>query len=822
VRFFFSGNEELAKHYAPIVTIISNNFAQLCKLRGLAQNASRFSLGEYGVEVSIQYFFGQVQAQIHAPLSVQEEVVVTETLRFKSAIWIRTFDEAVRFSYNGMFFSYSEYIEPVYEPAKLIITGVESHAPGNNAIVVAEEEYKGTIIFLNLTEPFGINSSFAKCSYIKNSMGYIARVEGYSIVTDGDFYGYKKSAFFCPDGANIKCISGGDVNFRDSITEFRDSVYIGEDFEVFAWGYGKFSWALGPDYQTVRSLFKSALSNARNVNTEEVAIWWFGTSGPVASTLRRVEFPSSFTTLYLSGNADTQITTFGPFDGVDLSGGDFADFGINVYVHALGSVDMTIKLIDTNGEIITHLIDTEILKNTSTSDWSTFWCDGANGKDGVLGVWVWFDGYVVPDRAKGSPRGYIQFYYDVDFFTPIIKTIAYSKDLGWKKCATIGDLGSTQLVSGQGFVMVVDLWWSTYSDFVLIQKVMYSFNTDDLILKKRELDAYGYGYFIYNDKITITPNRANGRSIIFLSEDAMYLSLYNFVDYQNGIYRIEGSSLNLIRAFEEEEIEPIFIDEKAGVLCTKKAILLDHGARVIQCNHCCGVFLDFTHYVDWLESGEFVINKIPDGDDQPVTVDILPAGMYNFYEFSEDASVCVISNYWSNPEDSQISAPAIVVDFSDPVYRFEPSDQVILQYMDPFIFSENNGAPVVGYPSVIPYGARYVSICECYPESGPQRKHYVYSGYKSSNDYNPRGSGFSNATAGVCPLQADSSISIASRFPTIVPQYSNATANRRDQRYDGKRLNRYIYHHTGKILRRVSEELEPINTELEISTTRRV
>lgn len=813
MRLFFSGNEELARHYAPIVTTISNNFAQLCKLRGLAQNASHFSLGEYGVAVSIHYSFGQLQAQIHAPFSVQEEGVVTETLKFKSAIWIRTFDEAVRFSYNGMFFSYDAYIEPVYDPPKLIITGVESYIPDEGAIIVAAEEYRDTINFSNFTEPFGISSTFANCSYMKNFYGSIDRVVGASIVVDGNFQGYKQSAFFCPDGRTLNCVCGGDSVFRDEFSETRESTDLGDECYVFAWGVRQegsilgyvYKFLLGPDYGTVRSTVKAMLDGNRNMDAELATCQFFGTSGPPSAVMRRVEFPSKYTAIYLSGDGNAVITKEGPqYLWGASSSSEYIEYQMWVRIKAVGSASMIVKMLDIDGTVVTEDIDPKIFWFSDIVNVSNFSCDGQDGKPGVMWVTIDYSGYVAPDFVRGAPRGYIEY---VTRGKPV--AAAYVKELGWKKCISINNSLTDTC-----------LWWSTYSEWVLVANWLY-FQRSNISLRKREPDAYGIGYYIYNEKINLIPN-PSGKFAIFLSEYALYVSLYNFAGNPNGIYRVEGSSLTLVLEFAPGEMEPVFMDEKSGVLCTKKAILLDHGARVIQCNECCGMFLDFTHYVDKLESGAFVINKIPEGDDPPVTVDTLPAGAYNFYELSEDASVCVISNYWQYHNDPQSSAPAIVVDFSDPVYRFEPSDQTILQYMDPFIFNADNGSAVVGYQSIIPYGARYVSICECSPESADGRKHYIYNAYANPTGYNARCSGLSDSTSGPCPIQPGSKVNNFHKFPTIVPQYSNATANRRDQRYDGKRLNRYIYHHTGKILRRISEDLEPINTEFEISTTRSV
>ena len=313
------------------------------------------------------------------------------------------------------------------------------------------------------------------------------------------------------------------------------------------------------------------------------------------------------------------------------------------------------------------------------------------------------------------------------------------------------------------------------------------------------------------------------QSVVIFSENGRYVSLYNCHSHANGIYDIITGNFNQVHLYDETEIEPIFMDDVAGVICTKRAIYLDHGARSLLCTECCGMFLDHTHYVDKLADGSFVLNKIVDGDNGlvGVMVDSLPAGAYNFYEFSEDASVCIISNYYMYPEDPQPSSPAIVLDYADPVYRFEPSDQTIIQYMRPDLFEPTEENKYLGYPTGIPFGTRYVNVCTCYPSGVPKREHFVYCCPKNGvtiteSTMNDHGN------SSFCPLQSQERIYYREKFPTIVPQYSTAAVNRRDYRYDGKRLNRHIYHHTGKILRRISEELEPIDVEFETTITRSV
>ena len=228
MRVFFSGNEDLARHHLPIVQSVANSFAERCKKAGLSQNAMAFSFNDTGAHASIQYVFGQLNVQISAPFTTSEGGTITETFKSKKAIWIRTFDESVRYSYNGMFFSYDSSIEPIYEPSELKITSVKKKViTDEGARIVASWANRGSIEFSHYTEPYGINAAFAECSYQPDN--YSWRLMTKEIVVEGDSYGYPACAFYVPRANELRWQAGGDAVLAHSAHECAQGLSLGRN-----------------------------------------------------------------------------------------------------------------------------------------------------------------------------------------------------------------------------------------------------------------------------------------------------------------------------------------------------------------------------------------------------------------------------------------------------------------------------------------------------------------------------------------------------------------------------------------------------------------
>jgi hypothetical protein len=273
-------------------------------------------------------------------------------------------------------------------------------------------------------------------------------------------------------------------------------------------------------------------------------------------------------------------------------------------------------------------------------------------------------------------------------------------------------------------------------------------------------------------------------------------------------------------------MEPVFVSADGSVIATKTKIYLP--GQTIECTECCGVFLDYTHYVDRISYDQFVIKEMLTG----TIVDATIKGLYNFYEFSEDTSVCVLSKYYKYNTDDLTCGPAIVVDFADPVYKFEPSDVVLIQHLDEIVFQSSTENAVYGYAGSIPYGARYRGVCSClcYASdfSYTERRHYIYCTPPGGITVHLPGGSVQCVLCNQCkaggynnPIRmTDEQIRLNK---TVIPQYTDASARRDNEDYDGVRLNKYIYHHVAKILRRREPGLTPLDVQVVSDvTTKRV
>lgn len=827
MRVFFSGNEELARHHLPIVKSVANSFAERCKKAGLSQNAMAFSFNDTGAHASIQYVFGQLNVQISAPFTTSEGGT-TETFKSKRAIWIRTFDEDVWYSYNGMFFSLWDFIEPVYEPSELKITDVEQHiAVDAGARTITP--VKGSIQFTKILGPYGIDAVFAECLYQKEGSGY--QNVGSENVVEGFAYGYNPCAFYVPRSNELRWQAGGDAVFKDEFPVVAGE-HMFNTMVCFPWASPRHepadcvcdscdathgisaSYLLGPTWDAFEQDFREAFSDI-SIDPDLAVSLFLGTGERPAVTDSQVFLPTEFVTLYYEGNPEATITSrelhdwYDDYSGLDLWLG-------YVNISAGDGAVLVIKMVDVDGTVVSQSIPAVTMDGLTCKAGEHGWIPSHGGSGGTL-VALMVTGAAMPEVHSGAPRGYIHFVFTR--YPSGSRAIAYSKQEGWKKCVPIPSFYSQRITPslflGPYAEVYVSLGAPNYRQFYLV-----------LAYYRKAFDV-AKDRFSYSGHLTIKTALSDSLSdlkngIVIFSENGRYVSLYNCQGLQNGIYDIRTTTFMLVHLYDDTEIEPIFMDDVAGVICTKRAIYLDHGARSLLCTECCGMFLDHTHYVDKLADGSFVLNKIVEEDGlHGEMVDSLQAGAYNFYEFSEDGSVCIISNYYMYPEDPQPSSPAIVLDYADPVYRFEPSDQIILQYMSPQLYAPTDENKRVGHPNGVPLGSKYINLCECHPTSRPARIHSVFCAP-------PNGTGTFEAkqvdyiSLSMCPLETGSYIRYGNKRPTIVPQYSTAAVNRRDYRYDGKRLNRHIYHHTGKILRRISEELEPIDVEFETTITRSV
>jgi len=843
VRVFLSGNEELARTYLPIVKARAESLASLSKKRGLLQNAESFSFAESGTSVSIQYAFGQLQVSISSPFSTEDVSRKVLKSERETLVWIRTFDDLVFGSYNGMFFDLNSFILPAYEPPFLAIADVEKQPAQEHASVAVPASTFDSWSFYNLNRGLSSSLYLGALSYVDTE----GRPRSAAVnVVDGVTHGYHPSCFYSESLNSLKWKFGGDVQYPDLEAEISGSdtfSYSSQTYAICSYHVKdpNITTGIGFPKEEFRSRILSAAatlsppppSSDVDVGITEFLRRAFDVAIDVVERAPAV-YPNGWIPEWDTGKiATVSEYMYVRLDAQNVSVNanmveyrsppeyleEYWDF--DVIVNA--DVSLKISMIESDGTVVHDSIP---LYNES--GYTIYGQNALTVRPGFPNWWGYGGGragfavksFYVPSSMWAAKRNFIQlattltWVFDLNspmwFVGMAHQAFAYRKETGWLPCS---GLSGTILYDDEAEIFLCARWSfynGYYPDFSLVGRNLdgdhYIFNA--IFNFRGDWRKSSPGYYGFPDVRFI------------LNKNGSLFSLHGAYNAQNGVYRITKSNATLLHAYTVSEIEPVFMSDDGDVLVTKSKIYLN--GRVIECTECCGIFLDYTHFVDKTGEETFVIKKIL--YDSEVIVDVLEGQGHNFYELSEDSSVCIISRYYTSEANKGSVHYAVVVDFADPVYKFELSDQVINQFMNPEIFNSPH-SDKLGYPTIIPYGARYVTACSClkqYSGSAPSENltHYVYNPM-------PGGTTLLKTTGDVCPMN-NVSISgvLNSKRPTfpsskaIVPQYHRATVQRGKSEYGDKRLNKFIYHHTGRILRRISDGLFPferiIKSEVEI------
>lgn len=835
MREVLSGNREVAAYYLPVVKAEAVNFATRCKNRNLSQDSMTFSFDETGTSVSIQYRFGEVSIFINAPAVTKNIPTRKKTpAEIETLVWIKKFDNPILGSYNGLFFDSNSFIYPRYEEIDLVISSVTKVMPNAGA-----ELSMPTSAFDSWSVHairFGLSSSLyiADCKYY-NGTGY-AVIE--ADIISGILNGYRPSCFFATGDGNLNFKFGGDIEHPEINDEISGSISLANidaDYPLVVYGTNEpvLTLGIGIDLSQLCSDIASSVAPL-GIST---ATSYFASDQFIGLQDLAQEIVDRWPEMYPSGIVDSwysgNIHGSNYFLNVKIEAGNVSaninSYGPDIYndVHSdvviSGNINFLVSMIKKDGTVISESIPAHNssgyvgVSDQALSGWPGapgsngsgpgYYADNGNGITFILKI----KSFYVPSNIFVAKRNFFQVYTPITWspFTPAgfwfvggsAQAFAYGDETGWLPCDTLGgimlyDDEANTFVCGK-----IDIYDGKYfGAFSILKRSLstgrYIF-TEVFSCKSANRKSIA-GYWGYEDVRFI------------LNYDGSILSIHNAVDVTSGIYKLSGSSATLLHAYAENEIEPVYVSDDGSVVVTKKKIYF--GERIILCNECCGIFIDHTHFLDKSGPEEFVIKKIlPDSE---IVVDTLSGYGHNFYELSEDSSVCVISRFHTSLLNPGSVYYAVVVDFADPVYKFEFSDQVINQFIDPEIFINCIYPEQFGYPGFIPYGARYVSICECTKQnvSGiPAQflKHYVYN--------TPPGGTTFCKYMDHCPMHnLNISGTVSQRgpdFPTsksIVPQYQKPAVQRSNVSYDEIRLNKFIYHHAGRILRRISDGLVPI------------
>lgn len=819
-----NGSIPVCELYLPMVKSTAIAFAKLCKKRNLAQNETSFSLPN--AEVEISYCFGKVSIILTAVSSEQEIELVKEESEKIIPIWIKTFDEVVVGSFGGMFYGQYAVMLPSYSPAALQVNTVELDITSEaDAELCCPYASLTSLTLQSLVAGFSLTNAIAYVQYYHNSGYYYT----YSSTLDAIMKGFKSSAFTASGDGLIEYTYGGDYWNPEITPEISGSfpapgtgqpVYICN----FAWSsvYSRNAWGALPVGAVAAWPFESYLGAGVLPST-----LWSGYAGIMSAYIHativaenltfEMPAPSYYWTYVPPGAQGTQYTY---------------EVWWKTYSKSTGTITMEISQICTDGtlqqsEIVMHDEATGILhlakeitvgqvSITREEVYGPYDHYGEIRTAPMIDVYYWYhNGPYVPDTLTVAPRNYISATGTVGFSGNLVQfTIAFDDSTRtWKPCSRLS-VGAA-------------LWTEDCHTFMTYRMTRYDG------IYTAYFDIYSRVYDVLSDSFAYviifsyqSKPRVQSGSLMFgyypvhtiFYPCNTVMSIKGTVDPAvDGVYRITpGSSVSQVHCYTATEMEPVYVSADGSVIATKSKI---YGlGEVIDCTECCGVFLDHTHYVDMVQPDLFVIKEVTTG----AVVDATVAGLYNFYELSEDSSACVISKCYKNPEDNTNARPAMVVDFADPVYRFELSDTVVLQYFPLALYQSNIENTVYGYPTGTPFGARYRGVCSCAcydaKVNATVRSHYIYC-------TPPGGFTFSGLSGGesecvLCNASKPNSYGSPAKLSpgnirltkTVVPQYHNAKDLRENTGYDGKRLNRYIYHHEAKILRRRTDGLTPLET----------
>lgn len=797
MKIYFEGDQEKCSFHLPVVKSIAARFEKFCVARKLKQNFSHFTIGK-DCDVAISYIYGMVEVLISAPFDiVLNPVGGEEEVKKDLPIWIKYFDEVVIGAYNGMFLGLTSTMKVQYLPSELVKNSIETNiTDSTEAELCCGYSVRDSITLRYLIYALSTSNIVAAIQY--GTDGYYYRT--YSSLEDEVLTGLKASAFLATGDGDVHFTLGGDHQYPEFESESTgsftapgtgDPVYI----HNVAWSfiYSSPAWGAFPADTPIAWPFESWFDGPTFAST-----LWSGFKGIMSQYVHATLAASNL--VFEMGEPVWDENTSLPYG----DGGH--EYWFNTISKTTGVVVIKVNQINTDGELSSCdivLYDSVNAINRFTRDIFVAQVQTLP-EPNLKHVYYWHHtGPYVPENFFAAPRNYISMYGYAGMastYQRLAAAFAFDDSSGsWKEC---NFLAKNPILWSEDCHTYVGIegeregttYWTTFSvyrrTYDLITSTFSYVSVLDYRTTNHVVSSLMYGYLPVH-------------TILYPCGDIV--SVYGASDPdKNGIYRIDGLTADKIYDYTLYEIEPVFVSHDGTVVVTKTKIFLP--GKTITCTECCGIYLDYTHYVDRIAPALFVIKSVLDNS----IVDSTVNGLYNFYEFSEDTSVCVLSKFVKYSSDDPITGPAIVIDFADKVYRFEPSDVYIVQQLNENTFQSSTENDVYGYPGGIPYGARYRGTCNCeclsYDMDVIPRQHYIYCTPPGGYTYHilnfgcvlcntaKVGGGGNNPTRIV-----DEEIRLNK---TVVPQYLNASKKRDTATYDEVRLNKYIYHHVGKILRR--------------------
>ena len=145
----------------------------------------------------------------------------------------------------------------------------------------------------------------------------------------------------------------------------------------------------------------------------------------------------------------------------------------------------------------------------------------------------------------------------------------------------------------------------------------------------------------------------------------------------DGVWVRSGNSYSALVSDVSGYVEPVYISRDGTCVALKDKIYIN-GTLVQEPEECVGVFHTHTHYVDKISASQFAIKDMSGN----VILTTL-AGLYNYYELTDDSSYALLSKIWWNESDNVDTDVALVVSFCDGPLKFETCDTPLLRQKNP-------------------------------------------------------------------------------------------------------------------------------------------
>lgn len=667
MRLYFSGDEDVCKHHLPVVQARANEFAALTKKRGLQQNTTYINFDDTGAQAVVSYCFGQLNVGISAPYRGGESAKeVIERSRLYEWNFVFALGEVNGYGL-GAFLSKEYIVVPVFK----------------SGATVTLVELKSSDVSMYYDENFPLAGS-----RYNNIFGFgVTSKSLFTVLTRYNF----------TDVYSVLAAESGDILYS---TIWTSSGYVPrmlpeKSGTVYFITGGDFTDDLVPE---VVLPYTKSTQITRNARTQDSANGYsyfyigsfFGTP-PVFSSFYQIPFYGRGEEIY-----------------AELEGTQSLDGTYEVY----DPTRLTVNKVRYNTDIlITYKYNDAIISHREVLLDHAF----SHYVDSNLSF---FDETTNPRLAfptcvnmvpYAAPRNVVLMCTVVDNGTDAV-LVFFSPSLMLNTGLALYQLSNNVFVRNGASVvsntvdvpMIISniLRWSYDCKRFIYKEV--TFSIPDYLTRMGDITPTGK-LLIY--EITSVASMSVVFEITSYSASTIIWHSKNFdslvikgTPTQDGVYKREGSGYTKLFDFTDEE--PVFLSDDGSIIAVKTKIHMD--GVTYPCTECVGVFFDKAGYVDKLATDVFQIKTFAG-----TVVEETPAGVYNFFELSEDSSFCVLSKYYQGTDPGG-NGNALVVDFADGPLHFEETNLKLSQS----VTTVRQGRRYLGDAYIKPPWALYFSADE--------------------------------------------------------------------------------------------------------------